>query len=144
MKKGHDYIGVGVGAVIRDSQGRLLLARRGPWARNEQYAWEFPGGAVEFGERLEDALRREIREEFGIEISVDSLLDVVDHILPNEGQHWISPTFICTIISGEPGVREPDKCLEIGWFGLDDMPENLSQVTRVNLKHYRQYINSEQ
>ncbi|MBN1887928.1 MAG: NUDIX domain-containing protein [Thermoflexales bacterium] len=89
MRRGIDYIGVGVGALIVDGQGRLSpgVARRGPQAKNERGLWEFPGGAVEFGERLADALRREMREEYGIEIEVGELLDVADHILPDEGQH---------------------------------------------------------
>src|SRR5512137_3192335 len=107
MKRGIDYIGVGVGAVIVDADGRLFLAKRGPRAKNERGLWEFPGGSVEFGEKLADALAREMREEYGIEIAVGELLDVVDHILPDEGQHWVSPTYICTIKSGQPITREP-------------------------------------
>jgi 8-oxo-dGTP diphosphatase len=139
MQRGIDYIGVGVGAIIVDEQGRLFLARRGPQAKNERGLWEFPGGAVEFGERLADALKREIREEYGIEIEVLELLDVADHILPDEGQHWVSPSFICAIVSGEPAIREKAKCIEIGWFAPDEMPKDLTQVTRTNLMHYRQH-----
>ena len=139
MKRGVDYIGVGVGAIIVDDGGRLFLARRGPQAKNERGLWEFPGGSVEFGEKLADALKREMREEYGVEIAVGELLDVVDHILPEEGQHWVSPTFICTITSGTPTIREPGKCTEIGWFQPDEMPDDdLTQITRVNLTHYRQ------
>lgn len=141
MQRGIDYTGVGVGAVIVDNQGRLFMARRGPQARNEQGLWEFPGGSVEFGERLADALKREMREEYGIEIAVGNLLDVVDHILPAEGQHWVSPTFICRIISGMPIIREPGKCTEIAWFAPDAMPEDeLTLISRENLRHYRQQI----
>ncbi|MBN1889305.1 MAG: NUDIX domain-containing protein [Thermoflexales bacterium] len=140
MKRGFDYIGVGVGALIVDGQGRLFLARRGPQAKNERGLWEFPGGAVEFGERLADALRREMWEEYGIEIEVGELLDVVDHILIDEGQHWVSPSFICTIVSGEPAIRESAKCSQIGWFALDEIPDDLSQVTRSNLAHYHQRL----
>ena len=85
MKRGIDYIGVGIGAIIVDNGGRLFLARRGPQAKNERGLWEFPGGSVEFGEKLADALKREMREEYGVEIAVGELLDVVDHILPAEG-----------------------------------------------------------
>jgi 8-oxo-dGTP diphosphatase len=137
VKRGVEYIGVGVGAIIVDDAGRLFLARRGPQAKNERGLWEFPGGSVEFGERLADALKREMREEYGIEIEVGELLDVVDHILPDEGQHWVSPTFICTIVSGEPTIREAAKCTEIGWFAPDQMPDDLTQITRSNLAHYR-------
>jgi len=129
-----------VGAIIVDDAGQLFLARRGPEAKNERGLWEFPGGSVEFGERLADALKREMREEYGIEIEAGELLDVVDHILPDEGQHWISPTFICTITSGEPTIREAAKCTEIGWFAPDEAPSNLTQITRINLEHYRQRV----
>jgi len=137
MKRGVDYIGVGVGAILVDGAGRLFLSRRGPLAKNERGLWEFPGGSVEFGEKLAEALAREMREEYGIEIAVGELLDVVDHILPDEGQHWVSPTFICRVKSGQPVIREPEKCTEIGWFHPDEMPDDLTLITRENLTHYR-------
>ncbi len=84
-RRGIDYIGVGVGALIIDAQGRLFLSCRGRQAKNERGLWEFPGGSVEFGEKLTDALQREMREEYGIEIQVGELLDVVDHILTGRG-----------------------------------------------------------
>ncbi len=136
MQRGIDYIGVGVGAIIVGESGKLFLAQRGPLAKNERGLWEFPGGSVEFGETLADALRREMREEYGIEIAVGELLDVVDHILPEEGQHWVSPTYLCRIVSGEPQILEPGKCSQIGWFKPEDAPENLTVITRKNLQHY--------
>ena len=141
MKRGVDYIGVGVGAIIVDPEGRLFLARRGPLAKNERGLWEFPGGSVEFGEHLAEALQREMREEYGLDIVTGELLDVVDHILPEEGQHWVSPAFICQIKAGTPVICEPGKCDEIGWFAVEEVPEELTQVTRLNLEHYRQRLN---
>lgn len=140
MRRGVDYIGVGVGAIIVDEDGRLFLAQRGPRAGNERGKWEFPGGSVEFGETLAEALAREIREEYDISIEVGDLLTVTDHILPDERQHWVSPSYICRISKGEPRIVEPDKCSAIGWFGLDEMPEPLSQVTRHDFELYRQWL----
>ena len=57
MKRGIDYIGVGVGAIIVDQSGRLFLAKRGPAAKNERGLREFPGGSVEFGEKMSEALK---------------------------------------------------------------------------------------
>jgi 8-oxo-dGTP diphosphatase len=128
MKKGIDYIGVGVGAVIFNSARRIFLARRGREARNESGRWEFPGGAVEFGETLEYALKREVREEYGFEIEIEELLDVVDHLIPAEKQHWVSPTFLCRITNGTPTIREPHKCDEIAWFELDEIPQRLLTI----------------
>lgn len=136
--RGVDFIGVGVGAIIEDGQGRVFLAQRGPQAKNERGLWEFPGGAVEWGERLADALAREMREEFGLEIEVGELLDVVDHILPLEHQHWVSPTFLCRVRSGQPVIREPGKCSQIGWFAPEEIPPDLTVITRENLFHYLQ------
>jgi 8-oxo-dGTP diphosphatase len=135
-RRGIDYIGVGVGALIVDPQGRVFLSRRGPRARNERGLWEFPGGAVEFGETLAQALQREMGEEYGIKIAVGELLDVVDHILPDEGQHWVSPTFLCTVLSGSAVIREPEKCSGIGWFFPQEVPSNMTQITRLNWEHY--------
>jgi len=140
MRRGVDYIGVGVGAIIVDEQGKLFLARRGIKAGNERGLWEFPGGAVEFGETLRDALVREIREEYGITIEVGDLLTVTDHILPDEQQHWVSPSYICRILEGVPEITEPEKCSEIGWFALEEIPAALTQVTRHDLSLYREYM----
>lgn len=136
MKRGVDFIGVGVGALILNEQGQLFMAQRGPLARNERGLWEFPGGAVEFGETLANALRREMTEEFGIQIEVGELLDVVDHILREEGQHWVSPSFLCRVAGGEAVIREPGKCSAIGWFAPEDIPAELTAVTRENLKNF--------
>ncbi|MBD3279522.1 MAG: NUDIX domain-containing protein, partial [Candidatus Pacebacteria bacterium] len=61
-KAGKDHIGVGVGALIFNDEGHLLLTLRGEKAKNERGKWEIPGGAVEFGETIEQALKREMKE----------------------------------------------------------------------------------
>ena len=69
-------------------------------------------------------------------IQVGELLDVVDHILPSEGQHWVSPSFLCRVVSGTPLIREPEKCSGIGWFAPDEMPKDLTIISRENLASY--------
>jgi mutator protein MutT len=140
LQRGVDYIGVGVGAIIVDDRGRLFAALRGPQAKNERGKWEFPGGSVEFGETLADALKREMMEEYGVTIAVDRLLDVVDHIIPAENQHWVSPSYLCHIIAGTPVIREPGKCLEIRWFTPEEMPANLTSASRHSLQDYLSYL----
>ena len=137
MRIGQDYIGVGVGAMVFNHQNQVFLAQRGPQARNEKGCWEFPGGRVEFGERLADALRREFLEEYGLQIEVLALLCVTDHMISAEDQHWVSPTFLARHVAGIPQILEPEKCTAIGWFSLDDLPAPLSLVTIDNLNQYR-------
>lgn len=134
MKRGIDYIGVGVGAAIFNREGKLFITLRGKKAKNERGKWEIPGGSVEFGELLIDAAKREIKEEYGIEVEIIELLDVCDHLIPEEKQHWVAPTFICRLIKGEPIIMEPEKCDDIGWFTIEQAEKlNLSIVTKHDL-----------
>jgi mutator protein MutT len=144
MKKGFDYIGVGVGAIIFNKDGKVFLAKRGSEARNEKHKWEFPGGSVEFGETLENALVREIREEYGFVIDVVQLLDVVNHILPEEKQHWVSPAYLCRYKNGKPCIKEPHKCGEIGWFNIGAIPsKDLSKASQKSLQSLKKYLSAE-
>jgi len=141
LKKGVDYIGVGVGAIIFNDDNKIFLALRGKEARNESGKWEFPGGGVEFGDTLEETLVREIQEEYGFEIAVQELLDVVNHIIPDEKQHWVSPTFLCAYKNGTPIIREPHKCDGIGWFGIEDIQEvHLTIASKKSLASLRKKL----
>lgn len=120
MKPGIDYIGVGVGALIFNEEGKFFMTLRGPQAKNERGKWEIPGGAVDFNETLEHAIVREVFEECGITIKVKGLLQVCSHIIADEKQHWVSPTYICEIVEGEPTIKEPEKCSAMGWFTIEE------------------------
>lgn len=138
MKRGVDYIGVGVGAAIFDQNGRLFITKRGKKAKNERGKWEIPGGSVEYGETLEQALKREILEECGVEIEVLDLLGLCDHIIPEDHQHWVSPTFICKITKGTPTIIEPEKCDKIGWFTIEEAEKlPLSIITKHNINQLK-------
>jgi 8-oxo-dGTP diphosphatase len=64
--------------VLRDAEGRVLVTQR-PEGKRLALLWEFPGGKVEAGESLETALRREIREELGIEVDALEPFAAVHH-----------------------------------------------------------------
>ena len=63
IKRGVDYIGVTVNFIIHDGKGNVLLQKRSQNCRDEQGRWDIGGGALEFGEKLEDAVRREVKED---------------------------------------------------------------------------------
>ena len=67
LKRGIDYIGVTVVFYCHDGAGRLLLHKRSAACRDEQGRWDVGGGSMEFGETFEEAVRREVREEYGVE-----------------------------------------------------------------------------
>lgn len=134
MKRGVDYIGVGAGAIIVNKKGEFLLCKRGEKAKNEKGKWEFPGGAVEFGETLKNSLTREMKEELNIDIEIIEQLNAIDHIIPDENQHWVTNGFICRIKNGKPKIMEKEKCSRIGWFSLSEVGElDLSIPSRIYL-----------
>lgn len=137
MKRGKDYIGVGCGAFITSRDGRsvLLLKRKKP---PEAGHWSIPGGAVEFGERFEQAAVREIAEETGLLIEIKELLALTDHIFPHEGLHWITPSYWAIVVGGELQNLEPDKQDGLQWFDLNNLPEPLTMPTLNALRRYNQ------
>lgn len=137
MKKGEDYIGVSAGAMIFNDQGELFLSKRSNKTSNEWGCWETPGGSVEFGEKLETAVKREIKEEYGAEVDIIEQFPAADHIIKNEKQHWVATTFLAKFKKGQtPKIMEPEKCEGIGWFPLDKLPRPLSVITKIDLKVY--------
>lgn len=141
MKPGKDFIGVGVGVMIFNNKGELLLAKRGKQAKNERGCWEVPGGSVDFGETRAQAAVREAKEELGIDVTVVYELSGIDHLIPEEEQHWVTTPFIVKVKAGQkPKIMEPHKCDELAWFAIDNMPSPLSIATQFNVIIYKQHL----
>ncbi len=102
--------------VVRD--GRLMLTRR---ARPPQEGmWDVPGGFVEPLEQPEDAVRRELLEETGLEIEVGALVGVFTDTYGEGGVATFNLYYAATVNSGVE--RAADDVSEIGWFPLEDVP----------------------
>jgi ADP-ribose pyrophosphatase YjhB (NUDIX family) len=105
----------GVGALIIDKD-RILLVERG--REPLKGYWSIPGGAVETGERLEDALRREVREETGLEVEVVHLVEVFERIMKKEDggveYHYILIDYICRPAGGV--LQASDDASRAEWF----------------------------
>jgi 8-oxo-dGTP diphosphatase len=125
---------VGVGVLLTDDRGRVLLTLRN--RPPESGHWSIVGGKVNFLETLEQCAIREAREEVGVEISLHSLLCVTDHCLPWENQHWVSPAFLGRILSGQAKNCEPGKTRKVRWFGLHQLPPNLTMTARNAIQAY--------
>jgi 8-oxo-dGTP diphosphatase len=93
---------LGVGAIVEDS-GRVLLVERGQ--EPLRGVWSLPGGVVEVGERLTDAIRREVREETGLDIEPVSLAEVFERVMPDpQGRieyHYVLIDYLCKVSGGE-------------------------------------------
>jgi 8-oxo-dGTP diphosphatase len=117
--------------------GRVLLGRR-RGSHGEGY-YAAPGGHIEFGESFEQAARREVREETGLEITDMRLLSVGNYVFKSEDgeRHYIDVDFVCEAPIGEPQLMESEKCDGWNWYELDDLPQPLFVVTQRMIESLR-------
>ena len=111
---------VGVGGVLI-REGRVLLIRRGKEPLRGR--WVIPGGTVELGETLEQALVREMAEETGLEVTAGELLTVFDRIQREEGEvryHYVIVDFLCSYVAGE--ARAASDADAVAWVARRDLP----------------------
>jgi 8-oxo-dGTP diphosphatase len=83
-----------VAAALVDADDRVLLAQR-PKGKQLEGLWEFPGGKIDAGERPEDALIRELREELGIEVKAACLAPLTFASHSYDGFHLLMPLYVC-------------------------------------------------
>ena len=111
---------LGAAAVVIH-EGRVLLIRRGqPPDAGE---WSIPGGAVELGESVEDALRREIREETGLEIAVGPLLEIYERVERDDDGgvrfHFVVLDYAATVVGGT--LRAGDDAADVALADPGDL-----------------------
>lgn len=112
----------GVGGIVLDG-GQVLLVRRGnPPQRGK---WSIPGGAVELGEPLTEAVAREVREECGVEVRVLDLVEVFERILHDSGgrveYHYVLMDYLCESVGGS--LQAGDDADDARWTPVDRLGE---------------------
>ena len=105
---------VAVGTIIRTGDERIVLVRR---AIEPGYGlWVFPGGYVDRGENVRDAATREAREESGLEVRIDGLINVYSY----GGSAPIIIVYAATMTGGQ--LCTDDECLEARVFSAEEIP----------------------
>jgi 8-oxo-dGTP diphosphatase len=123
---------VGVGAVIVERERVLLVKRGHPPLVGE---WSIPGGVVELGEALGEAVIREVWEETGLTVETAGLLGVYDRVLRDADErtlyHYVLIDFLCHRVSGEP--QASGDAAEVRWFNQNEiatltLPKDTAEV----------------
>ncbi len=117
MREGRPVVGVGA-VIIKD--GKILLVKRGNEPNKGK--WSIPGGLVNTGESLVDALKREIMEEVGLEIDVDDVACVSEEVFRDNGNvkyHYIIIDFFANITGGE--LRVGSDAVDARWVKLNEI-----------------------
>jgi 8-oxo-dGTP diphosphatase len=110
------FVFSGVPVIIINSKNQILLGKRSKSSPFYPSIWGLPGGLVDYGETLENAAMREVKEEVGVDIKILKRSSNVYESLPNEECkfHSVGIPFYAKIISGEP--KPLDETSEVGWF----------------------------
>jgi ADP-ribose pyrophosphatase YjhB (NUDIX family) len=126
-----------VSAVIFDRRGRLLLQQRSDGGQ-----WGLPGGAVEIGESVHDAVIREVREETGLRVAVRRLVGVYSDpglqvVRYPDGNvwHYISVCFECAVRDGQ--LTTCDETLALAYVPLTRLPATLLPNHRIRIRDAR-------
>lgn len=125
MRKGIDYIGQAAVTLCHDGAGKYLLGLRSDKCRDEHFRWDPLGsGGIEFGDTIEETIRREVKEECNADVINFERLGVREAFREEGGEksHWIQHDFKALVDPKQVQINEPDKCLEIGWFDIDNFP----------------------
>ena len=123
---------VAVGTIIADGDGHVVLVRR---AIEPGYGkWVFPGGYVDRGEPVEAAALREAREESGLIVRLDGLVDIYSY----KGRTPVIVVYAATYVSGD--LQVDDEGLEARWFASSEIPWN-ELAFKSTFEGMRDYLN---
>lgn len=122
-----------VGIIIKRKNGsrtEILLQKR-----NNQ--WDFAvGGHVEENESLREAAIREAKEEIGIIISYKDIVFATCSYTKFEKVPYNFFYFVVERFDGIPSIKEPEKCQELKWFCINDLPENIISDVKITISNY--------
>lgn len=134
-RAGFDYPGVSCAFLCHDGARRFLLHRRSERCRDEHGTWDSGAGAIEFGETFEEAVAREVREEYLASPREVRFLGATNVLRRDRGAptHWVALSFAVLINPDEAGIGEPEKIDELGWFATDSLPDPRHSQLEVQL-----------
>ncbi|HYK08635.1 MAG TPA: NUDIX hydrolase [Candidatus Eisenbacteria bacterium] len=113
---------VGIGVIIRHKGKVLLGKRKGSHGEGD---WAFPGGHLEFGETIEDCVKREVAEETSLHVKNIHFGAVTNDIFKKEKKHYITIFMVCDYANGKVKTMEPHKCEKWEWFSWETLPSPL-------------------
>lgn len=120
-----------VGALV--SGDRVLLAHRSPHKRAFPDQWDLPGGGIEDGESELGALKRELREELGVQIVTDSTMHLCRLTAGPAEEPVLLSAWLVGGWEGTPANVAPEEHDDIGWFGPEDLPPLAHELVRQSL-----------
>ena len=144
MKKGEDFTGVTIVYICHDGEGNVLFNKRNRNCRDEHGVWDCGGGGLEFGDTVENTLKKEIKEEYCADVLDCEFMGFRDVHRKHLGKktHWIALDFKVLVDRKKVRNGEPHKFDEIGWFRAGKFPEPIHSQVPHFLKKYGGQLSS--
>lgn len=117
-KNGRD-VRIRVAGILIKENRLLLIAHK----KNNEIYWLLPGGGVDYGESLHEALMREFVEELNITVDVDDVVLISDSIDPTGERHVVNICFLCSHLSGDLALGEEKRLYDFKFFEMEEIPE---------------------
>lgn len=143
MKKAKDYTGVCIVHYCHDGKGNVLMNLRSENCRDEYNRWDIGGGGLKYGEKLSDAVARELAEEYkaeALEIEPLGFREVIKTRRNGDTSHWIAFDFKVLVDPDKVENGEPHKHTEIKWFAMDELPDPLHSQLPTFLEKYKEIL----
>lgn len=139
MRPAKDFPVIAVVFFCHDGTGRFIMDLRGAACRDEQRTWEIGGGLLHHGEEVEDAIRREVKEEYCTDILELEFLGIREVFREDNGEktHVVSLDYKVLVDPEKVSNGEPEKLEAVDWFTTDNLPEPQHSQFPVFLEKYR-------
>ena len=131
---------VAIGIYIINDKGQVLLGKRKGSHGDGEFST--PGGHLEFGETFEEAAKKEVLEETGLEIGKIELFYIHNTLryIKSDNKHYVTLSVKTKYLGGEAEVMEPDKLEFWDWYEVNDPPTPLAEWTERALKNLEKHI----
>lgn len=142
MFKDSQSINIAVVYFCHDGEGNYLFNKRSKNCRDEVGRWDCGGGKLEFGEQIENRLKKELNEEYCIKPIKSEFLGFRDVHRRNKGikTHWVALDFRVLVDRHKVKNGEPHKFEEISWFKMGELPNKMHSQMSIALKKYKKIL----
>lgn len=131
--------------IILYEDGKYLLTQRKVDAEDDPTfdgKWQLPGGGLEIGEHIKTVVKREAKEEIGIDIDLKRTMALTEVISHGEGWHGLAMAFLCKRIDTNQPIKVNHEAYDFGWYTLKeaeklDLMPNMLSILQYIEKHYR-------
>lgn len=137
-----EKIGIGVGIIVKNEENKILMLLRNSDAKKAdsdmrlEGTWTLPSGKVKFGETIEEAGIRKVKEETNLEVSKIKVINVQNDL--NKYAQYVTFGLVAEEYTGKIELPKTGELVKYDWFDINNLPENTCMPTKRILEKYKE------